>query len=164
MGKPAKMSHRHEAILNWLVANPHRPLLDCAGLFGVSQSWLSQIIHSDMFQAKLRERSAAIGQSVYHNITSKLQAIAGLSMERQLQKLESPNPSERIILDSGRTALQALGYLQPTSPSVQQHLHLHATVDADLVMKARERIAAQSAQNAPPQKIIDSGPGQTGNP
>jgi len=40
------ISPKHDAIMDALIANPAQKLGTLAGIFGVSQAWLSVIIHS----------------------------------------------------------------------------------------------------------------------
>ena len=53
MAEIARLNTTHEMLMNWLVCNPEKSLRECADHFGYTQSWLSQIIHSDIFQHAL---------------------------------------------------------------------------------------------------------------
>jgi hypothetical protein len=156
-----RLNYRHEAILQWLVTNPNRTLGDCALFFGFTQAWLSQIIHSDLFQARYREEMAALGEDVYQNVGSKLKAIAALALDKQIAILERGKPSERFLIDAGSLALKSLGYLN-SDVQQHQHLHLHANVDAELLRNARDKATQQANSVTPPQKAggvldVDSG-------
>ena len=46
-----KLSNWHEALSDWLIANPGRPLREAAFHFEVTQGWLSSVMNSDLFKA-----------------------------------------------------------------------------------------------------------------
>lgn len=149
-----KLNHTHDRIIDWLLMNPQKPLSECAQHFGYTQPWLSTVINSDMFQAVYRERSAQLGEECVHGISTKLKSIAYMSLERTQERL-ADKPTDRFVVDSGRLALQALGYFTQHEQTIQQHLHLHANVNAEVLLQARDRLAQASQAQAPPQKIID---------
>lgn len=136
-----KLNHRHEAMINWLIANPHRGLGEMARDLGYSQAWVSTVVNSDMFQAAYRRRCEELGEVVTHSISAKLQRAGALWLDRVNRKLEEEEVSERFLAESGRTILKALG--GPTE--VQQHQHIHLMVDAERLERARELAAARFA-------------------
>ena len=46
----------HEALIDWLVANPDSRLGEAALFFGKSRSWISVLMHSDVFKARFQKR------------------------------------------------------------------------------------------------------------
>lgn len=148
MAAPATLNHRHEQIINWLIANPHRPLRDCALAFNYTQSWLSQIVHSDMFQEAYRRRADELGVEVVHTLKDRLTAYAALALERNIEQLEKPGCSENFLGSAMANTLKALGY----STQQQEHKHLHVHVDPQTLVEARER-AALAARGQSPQKL-----------
>jgi hypothetical protein len=119
----ARLSHRHEQIINWLLENPHKQLRECADHFGYSQSWLSQLIHSDIFQAQLKERQEGVFVAVANDIPAKLRGLADLAIEKVSRMVEeSEDPS--LAVDVFDKALHRLGYApqkaaQATAPVAQ---------------------------------------------
>jgi hypothetical protein len=109
MAEIARLSHKHEQLLNWLVLNPDRSLRECADVFGFSQSWLSQVIHSDLFQHALKEKQLAIGVRVADSIPQKLRRAADLALEKLTGKLEDTEDPE-YILDATDKILHRMGY------------------------------------------------------
>jgi hypothetical protein len=96
-------------VINWLVLNPEKSLRECADAFGYTQPWLSQLIHSDIFQARLRERQESIAARVTASIPEKLQAITSIALEKlgdAIAKSEDPD----YILDVADRALHRMGY------------------------------------------------------
>ena len=117
-----RLSHCHEAVMNWMLLNPDRSLRECADHFGYTQSWLSTLIHSDIFQAKLAERQEGIRARIADSIPRKLRMAADIGVEKlatHLEKSEDPD----FILDATDKLLHRLGYAPARSagaPIAQQ--------------------------------------------
>ena len=109
MPEIANISFTHEALINWLIANPERKLRDCAAYFGYTQAWLSCIIHSDIFQAKLAERQNAVFAAVAQDIPEKLRGCADLALEKLAIKLEETEDA-KYVLDAADKLLAKMGY------------------------------------------------------
>lgn len=108
-----RVSHTHEQIINWLVLHPHLSLRECADHFGYTQPWLSQLIHSDIFQARLKERQMEVAARVAQSIPDKLRAVTDIALDKLAEKVaESEDPD--YILDAADRALHRMGYA-PTS-------------------------------------------------
>ena len=74
-----KVSHKHEAILNFLLANPTLQMGEVAVHFGVSFPWLSTIVHSHAFQDQLKRRQDQVFESaILGTVEEKLGADAAL--------------------------------------------------------------------------------------
>jgi len=104
-----RVSHTHEMVINWLVLNPEKSLRECADTFGYTQPWLSTLIHSDLFQSRLRARQEQIASRVTSSIPEKLQAITDIALDKLgdvLAKSEDPE----YILDVADRALHRMGY------------------------------------------------------
>lgn len=104
-----RISHTHEMVINWLVLNPEKSLRECADHFGYTQPWLSTLIHSDIFQVRLRERQEQVATRVTASIPEKLRAITDIALDKladQIAKSEDPD----FILDAADRALHRMGY------------------------------------------------------
>lgn len=140
------VSHTHEAIMNWMLVNPEQPLRMCAAHFGYSQAWLSSLIHSDLFQARLKEKQDAIMSNIAGDITSKLKVTADLALDRINTQLEiSSDP--RFNLEAAKLALTHLGFGAKNlaapgaignAQNVQQNFYVASPAD---LVAARGRIA-----------------------
>lgn len=146
-----KISYTHEAFINWLLENPERPLRDAAAYFGYTQAWLSTILHSAVFQAKLSERQDAVFASVAQDIPSKLRAAADIGLEKLTLKLENTEDGE-FILDATDKLLHRMGYAPSASrnPVTPAHVTNNTQinmfqVDAAQLAEARQRITARPA-------------------
>jgi hypothetical protein len=138
------ITYRHEAIARWLLCNPDRSLGDCAKEFKYTQSWLTQIIHSDMFQACYQGMAQELGEDAIHTMKGRLTAVALKTLDRVEEKLDS-EPSERFLTDTQKSVFEALGY-SSRQPEPSRHEHLHVTVPADVLVAARERAARTSVE------------------
>jgi hypothetical protein len=103
------ISFTHEALINWMIANPERKLRDCAAYFGYTQAWLSCIIHSDIFQAKLAERQNEVFTLVAQDIPDKLRGCADIALEKLAIKLEETEDA-KYVLDAADKLLSKMGY------------------------------------------------------
>jgi len=109
------MSIRHEAILHYLMAHPTEKLGDVARYFGVTQPWLSQIIHSDIFQARLREQTDIAFHHTVLPLREKMMAAANIAMDKLIETL--PNETETRVLSSvSEGLLDRLGFGTKVTP------------------------------------------------
>lgn len=159
----ANVRYPHEAIAEWLVANPMGSQGECAQFFGYSQGWLSQVIHSDAFQAYYRKLADERGTIATHGIGEKINALAAVALDKALERLQTA-PSDQHVLDTTEMALKALGYLGNNGNGAQraepaQHMHVH--VDAKLLLEAREAAARRFSGTAPELEAASSEPATT---
>lgn len=104
-----RVSHKHNMIMNWLVLNPDRSLRECADHFGVTQPWLSTVIHSDVFQAEFQQKLQNIHVRCAESIPEKLRAVADIALEKLADKVAQSEDPE-FILDAADKALHRMGY------------------------------------------------------
>lgn len=117
MPEIAKVSHRHEAIMQYMVANPTAPLGEVAAAFGVTQPWLSCIIHSHAFKTKLRERQDALFGNIAATLTEKLEAVAHAALDNLHEHVLASNSNPAQNLEVADTVLKALGYGAKGAPT-----------------------------------------------
>lgn len=142
-----KISYTHEAMINWLISNPDRYLKDAAAYFGVTQPWLSTIINSDIFQAKLKERQDAVFASVASGIPEKLRACADIALERLAEKLTVVDDPE-LLLDASDKLLGRMGYSPAKASTViNNNTQVNTySVSSEVLAQARERARLSAAQ------------------
>lgn len=104
-----RISHKHSLIMNWMVLNPDRPLKECADHFGVTQPWLSTVIHSDVFQAEFQEKLKKIHNLCAQSIPEKLRVVADIALDKLADKIANSEDPE-YILDAADKALHRMGY------------------------------------------------------
>lgn len=110
-----KLNHTHDAIARWLVANPTAPLRDCAQAFGYSQGWISIIIHSQAFKARMKELNGVADEIVVTDITARLTALAAEALEGTLDEVQKARAlggmeHRGFLKATAESTLEALGY------------------------------------------------------
>ena len=138
----ATMTPRHENIIAYLIANPTMKKGEVARTFGVTPAWLSTIIHSDIFQAKLRERQDEFFSAATVPIRDKLEALASMSLDRMLETVETER-DPTTIREMAKLALDRIGH-GPQSPNAPSpgtpQTNVFIGVSPELLAAARERI------------------------
>ncbi|HEU4854501.1 MAG TPA: hypothetical protein VFS89_04340, partial [Nitrosospira sp.] len=143
-----KVTFTHEALILWMLENPHRSLRDAAAYFGYTQSWLSTIIHSDAFQEQLRKRQDELAIMTGHDIRAKLRAATDVALgglTRSLETTEDP----KFLLDATDKLLHRMGYApasarNPGGPVQQTNIQNNITVSSDDLAAARALIGNQA--------------------
>lgn len=110
------LSISHEAIMDYLMGHPSVRLGDVAAHFGYSAGWLSQIIHSDIFQTRLKEKTDIAFHHTVLPLREKMQAAASMAMDKIIENL--PNePDLRTVSSVAEGMLDRLGFSsKPITP------------------------------------------------
>lgn len=139
----AKMSSRHEAILNHIIANPTQTYGEVAATFSVTPSWLSVVVNSQAFRNQLKRRHDELFDSaIAAPIGEKLEAAVDLTLEKYLEKIPSMTTDQ--VINASDKMLNKLGYGSKNTQTVvngnvvQNVQHNH--VSSDIIEKAREKI------------------------
>ena len=155
------LSHTHEAVMNWMLLNPDRSLRECADHFGYTQSWLSTLIHSDIFQARLAERQEGIRARIADSIPQKMRMAADIGVEKLATALEKSEDPE-FILDATDKLLHRLGYAParssapPIGQGQQGGVQNNFFVSAGDITAAREAwLALNEPKPETPGAVID---------
>lgn len=121
MAEIKSLSVRHNEIMDYLMANPTTRLGDVARHFGVTQPWLSQIIHSDIFQASLREKQDVAFHHTVLSVREKIEHVAHMALDRLAETL--PLESDTRTLNTvAENVLDRLGFgTKQISPSTTQN-------------------------------------------
>lgn len=143
----AKLSYRHRAIMDMMLANPTMTQGEIAARLGYTQTWVSLISGSDLFKLEFERRRRNLEGEQSRVITAKLIGIAqkGLSaIDRGLEPdpMTGASPAPRVALDSTSLALRALGFLDSAKPQVNMTVNAAApvqinTVDPRVLAEAR---------------------------
>lgn len=138
-----RLSPRHDAIMEWLIANPELPKAECARVFGVTQAWLSTIIHSDAFQSKYRALLEERMETRIMPLRDKLVGLVDASVEKLMLQAEvNSDPAFHLaIVDKIGKRLPAVhGGEQPRGGvSVQRNTQMNffSSVSGEELEKAR---------------------------
>jgi hypothetical protein len=105
-----KVRWNHDAMIDYMLANPDQTQGEIAAVFGYTQSWLSIIVNSDAFQERLAERRQEVVDPVLRaTVEDRFKALAARSAEVLLEKLDAA-PSEKTALAALEITSRALGY------------------------------------------------------
>lgn len=137
-----RVSHRHNAIMDYMLANPEIKLSEVAAHFGMTQAWLSTVIHSDCFQSELKEKQGALFDETVLTLRDKITGAAHRALDRLGEKLDTVD-DPKFILDASEKTLKALGY--GTSTTISQaktvnNVQNNFTVSSEIHEQARQRM------------------------
>jgi len=136
---------RHNAIMDFILANPTIQMQHVAAHFKVSGSWLSIIIHSDCFQAQLREKQEEMFNVMLVPLAEKLTGVAHIAVDKLGKQIEdSMDPS--FILDASDKVLGRLGFGGKSAGAVNVNVNASNTVHTvttNVLEAARERMLAK---------------------
>lgn len=144
------LSNRHEAILEALIAHPHRTHGDIARMLGYTDAWFSIIIHSDVFQARYRERMAGVYDETQAGIREKLEAVAHCALDK-LGNVVATTQDEKLVADIADKTLHRLGFAPnkgPAAPVFNQQNNFFPVEPAQLA-QARQLMHTKAGQQAP---------------
>ncbi len=110
---PKEVTHRFEAVMVWLLANPDKRIQDCAEALGYTPSWVSTVIHCDAFREKWIEMRGDYTGKALANIENKLNAIAHTALDKLLDQLETID-DPAFLLKTSNDVLKNLGYGMPS--------------------------------------------------
>lgn len=136
------ISYTHEALINWMLENPDRPLRDAAAYFGYTQAWISTVIHSDIFQAKLGARQEAVFAQIATDIPSKLRTAANIALERVTLKLEETEDAG-FLLDATDKLLHRMGFAP--NGSLTKTINMQVSQTSNTFLVSSEQLAAARA-------------------
>lgn len=117
-----RVKYTHDAMVDLIIATPGIKQNDLAKHFGYTVPWVSRIINSDAFQARLAVRKAdIIDPSLVLSIDERLKAVANRSLDIVLEKLEATQSLDAAMKMVDITT-KALGYgARASNVAVQQN-------------------------------------------
>jgi hypothetical protein len=161
----AKVGYTHDAMVDQLIATPHISQGELASIFGYSQTWVSQVINSDAFQARLAHRKEQLADPlIIRSIEERFRAVAQRSLDIVLEKLDSPAVTPKFALEAAKLSSDALGYGaaksgQSGGPSVQVVVQVPAKSESAQSWAAKYGAPVGPVEEAvltvPPPPVID---------
>lgn len=157
----ASIRPRHEAIMTHLVANPEMRMQDVALVFGVTPSWLSVVVNSDIFQAKLAERQDQFFSVAAEGVANKLNTLAKLTLDKMIEKAPLTEDAHD-LRENAKLALDRMGYGVSQSPvpaGLTQNNTINIGVSPELLAQARERVLSKGTpQDVRQPALIEASP------
>lgn len=118
----ARVSYSHDALIDMMITNPMLSQRQLAEAFGYTQPWVSRIMNSDAFLARLALRKEDLVDPVLAaSIDEKLRNLASISLDIVMDKLNtSRNPD--LAMKAMEVATKAMGYgaKQQSGVTIQQ--------------------------------------------
>lgn len=136
------LNYRHQALLTWCLANPHRKLGDAGIELGYGRNYISAVLHSDAFQAAYQQACQEQGVEATFtgaSMRDKLNALAHRAVDEIDRRLEANVLDSKELLSAGKLSLTALGYINPKGYSVETNVQASIQVDITVINEARER-------------------------
>lgn len=145
-----RVKYSHDAMIDMIIANPGVHQNALAKHFGYTAAWVSRIINSDAFQARLAVRKADIvDPSLVMSVEERLNTLADRSLTILHEKLElTQNPD--MALKAADLSLRALGYgARQANVAIQQNfvvaMPAKATSGAEWAQQQANKLANMTA-------------------
>ena len=91
MNEIARVRYTHDAIIDEILINPSVSQGELSKQFGFTQTWISIVVNSNAFQERLAERKGMlIDPAITATINARLDAIAKRSLDKIIERLDSP--------------------------------------------------------------------------
>lgn len=109
-GAIERVKYTHDAMIDLIIARPGIKQNELAAHFGYTEPWVSRIINSDAFQARLAQRKTEmVDPSIAASIDEKLRTAASVSLDVLVEKLQvTRNPD--LATKVADISTRALGY------------------------------------------------------
>jgi len=137
-----KVRYSHEDCVGRILAEPGISQGELARIYGYSQTWMSIIINSDAFQARLAERRAELVDPVLQaTINDRLRAVTVRSLEVLAEKLSKPADaiSDKLAIEAASFGARSMGLGAAAAPAPQATDHLAALAHRLLDLQATAR-------------------------
>lgn len=106
----ARVKYTHDAFIDLIIRNPVISQLEIAKEFGYTQPWVSRVMNSDAFLARLAARKADIvDPSIVQTLEEKFRVLASVSLDIVIDKLEKVKNTDT-ALKALELSSKALGY------------------------------------------------------
>jgi len=134
-----KINHRHEAIIDIMIAEPSLTVTAIAEKMEYTLAWVSQVINSDMFKMRLEERRAAFNATLAMERTTELHKEAKAAHKIVMAELEAAEECDpRFALDVKDKAIKSLGFGTSGAGGPQVVIN-NNQVDPTTLERAREK-------------------------
>lgn len=126
--KLKKVRYTHDALIDAIIMNPEIRQRELAELFGFTEAWISTVVCSDSFQARLAvRRNDLVGHSMLLNFNERMKRMALKSLDRIEGELDKKmNCDVGIALEGLKIAAKGFGFgngaqVQLTQSNTQQN-------------------------------------------
>ena len=149
-GAIKKVNYTHDAVIDLIIARPDCTQNTIAAHFGYSTGWLSRVMCSDAFQARLAERrTEVVNPELVLTFEERLRGLATQSLNILTEKLEPSEdpitgqitaPDPGIAFKCLELSAKALGYgARQTNVAIQNNITNRIMTDDQLMAIAAGR-------------------------
>ena len=138
--QPTKLNYSHEDCIDFILANPAAGRRDIAERYGRTETWVTLITNSDLFKARYAARRAEIlDPELTATIKDRFNALAARGAEKLLDRIESGDASDQLLVQATALGAKAIGLGQPSPPppTTQEDLSALAGRLVNFVRSAR---------------------------
>lgn len=107
-----RLNYNHEACVDYIIAHPEATQNEIAARFGRSPSWLSVVMRSDAFKARLAARRAeVVDPALEATVQERFEALTVRSLEVLQEKLALPSSEvpAQLALQAAALGAKSLG-------------------------------------------------------
>lgn len=147
-----KIHYNHEAMINAIIQDPTLTQNDLAAIFDRTPAWISIMMQTDVFKARLAERRDEIIDPVLRaTVNECFAALAKRSVEVLLEKLAAPNISDNLALRAAELGAKVFGPANtpPPPPAIPSD---HLAVLAERMVSLGRRVGQGPVEDA---KVIE---------
>ncbi len=145
------LKEKHNYIIDWLLQNPSKQFGILADHIGVSRSWLSIVMHSDVFVEEYTRRRMAHGKELSRQLIEKQLKLSLKAYDKLELILDDDTVEDRLVLDVADKTAKLLG-LTPSAGHAPMLLHEEIVREREVVRevspgvleRARERLRKTS--------------------
>jgi hypothetical protein len=150
----------YDNIIDWMLANPDKPLADCAKAVGRSADTIRTISNTDIFKSRLADRRTDMNLRMADALVELSSSVA-MSSLREIQTRLRDNPAKiplGSLSDIADKALNRLGYgvapvvppPQPTTVNVAIQVSPNALKEAQENMRRLQTINSTAVEESEP--------------
>jgi hypothetical protein len=104
-----KLTYTHEAMIDLILQEPTVTYKELAEVFSFSEGWISRVVASDSFQARLSERKASlIDPLIARSLNDRLRGVAVKAIDLVNEKLSAEEAGAAYALDALGIATSAM--------------------------------------------------------
>lgn len=149
----------HERLADRLIAFPAESRAETAKAFNVTPSWLSSVIHSDLFQDYWKQRSTEASNVVLTNVRDQLAGVTAQALADLGRRLETPQALQTgEVLDIADRLLKHQLPAQ-SAPTVQVNVVTKSDLASAREAMREARGGGRRLEEADEAQVIDITPG-----
>lgn len=134
---------KHHFIIDRLIAEPTIKMEHLAAEVGVTRSWLSVVMQSDVFKEEYTKRRMEHSKDMSRQVAERQLRVALKALDKLEMILDDDEVEDRLVLDTASQTAKALGFSPSSGSAPQVEITERETirqVAPGVVERARERI------------------------